>query len=84
MKYKELSKKEILIAKLATQLYSSAPRADMIIGTRGTTVEECVEVAKRIIEASRLSGLKPRERSGLKPRERTQRSHTNPFIDIED
>ena len=69
MKRKE---KEILIAKLATQLYSSAPRADMVLGIRGTTVEECVEVAKRIIEASRL-GLKPRERTQLTPRKRENR-----------
>ena len=63
-KMQELSKIETLIAIIATELYSSAPHADITLGTRGTTVEDCVEVAKTIIEASRL-GLKPRERKQL-------------------
>ena len=70
---KDLSKNEILIAKLATQLYSSAPKPDNSgFGFRATTVEECVEMAKKIIEASRL-GLKPRERTQLTPRKRENR-----------
>ena len=69
----ELNKNEILIAKLATQLYSSAPKPDNIeFGYRVPTVEACVEMAKKIIEASRL-GLKPRERTQLTPRKRENR-----------
>jgi len=80
---KDLSKNEILIAKLATQIYTSEAQVRALYRTRETgmfgytspppALEECVKVAFKIIEASRLSGLKPRER--------TQRSHTNPFIE---
>ena len=63
-KMKELSKNEILIAKLATQIYTSEAQVRALYRTRETGVfgytspppalEECVKVAFKIIEASRL------------------------------